>query len=86
MSVDVPLAPVTANVTVASEPEPVIPARPGIFCTTLNGLAEAAGQPVLIDDETAAMTHRQVAGDFASWFSAQPMFEQILRDQPDLLD
>jgi hypothetical protein len=41
---------------------------------------------VLIDDETAAMTHRQVAGDFASWFSAQPMFDQILRDQPDLLD
>jgi len=49
-------------------------------------LAEAAGKPILIDDETAAMTHRQIAGDFASWFSAQPMFEQILRDQPDLLD
>jgi ribulose-5-phosphate 4-epimerase/fuculose-1-phosphate aldolase len=49
-------------------------------------LAEAAGQPVLIDDEIAALTHRQVAGDFASWFSAQPMFDQILRDQPDLLD
>ena len=49
-------------------------------------LAEAAGEPVLMDDETAAMTHRQIAGDFASWFSAQPMFDQVLRDQPDLLD
>jgi len=49
-------------------------------------LAEAAGKPILIDDETAALTHSQVAGSFASWFSAQPMFDQILRDQPDLLD
>jgi len=49
-------------------------------------LAEAAGTPVIMDDETAAMTHRQVAGNFASWFSAQPLFAQILREQPDLLD
>ncbi len=49
-------------------------------------LAEAAGTPVVMDDETAATTHKQVSGDFASWFSAQPLFEQILREQPDLLD
>jgi hypothetical protein len=39
-----------------------------------------------MDDEVAAVTHRQVSGNFASWFSAQPMFDQILREQPDLLD
>ncbi len=49
-------------------------------------LAEAAGTPVLMDEETAAATHRQVAGDFASWFSAQPLFDQILREQPDLVN
>jgi hypothetical protein len=49
-------------------------------------LAEAAGTPVVIDDETAVLTHRQIAGDFASWFSGQPLFAQILREQPDLLD
>ncbi len=49
-------------------------------------LAEAAGTPVIMDDETAAVTHRQVSGNFASWFSAQPLFAQVLREQPDLLD
>lgn len=49
-------------------------------------LAEAAGTPIVMDDETAALTHKKLSGDFASWFSAQPMFDQILRDQPDLLD
>jgi len=49
-------------------------------------LAEAAGTPIIIDDETAEITHRQIAGDFASWFSGQPLFAQILREQPDLLD
>jgi hypothetical protein len=39
-----------------------------------------------MDDETAAVTHRQVSGNFASWFSAQPLFAQVLREQPDLLD
>jgi ribulose-5-phosphate 4-epimerase/fuculose-1-phosphate aldolase len=49
-------------------------------------LAEAAGTPIVMDDETATLTHRQVSGDFASWFSAQPLFDQVLHDQPDLLD
>jgi len=49
-------------------------------------LAEAAGTPVVLDEETASSTHRQVAGEFASWFSGQPLFAQILREQPDLLD
>jgi ribulose-5-phosphate 4-epimerase/fuculose-1-phosphate aldolase len=49
-------------------------------------LAEAAGKPVLIDDEMAERTHRQVGSHLAGWFSFQPLYERILREQPDLLD
>ena len=49
-------------------------------------LAEAAGTPVVMDEEVATTTHDLVGSGFAGWFSAQPMFDQILREQPDLLD
>ncbi len=49
-------------------------------------LAEAAGSPVLIDHEHAALTATQVGGHAAGWFSFQPMYQKIVREQPDLLD
>ena len=49
-------------------------------------LAQAAGDPVDIDHETAQLTRRQVGGHFAGWLSFQPLFEQIIRSQPDLQD
>jgi ribulose-5-phosphate 4-epimerase/fuculose-1-phosphate aldolase len=49
-------------------------------------LAEAAGTPKLIDDEMAALTARQVGSDLAGWFSFQPLYDRIVREQPDLLD
>jgi ribulose-5-phosphate 4-epimerase/fuculose-1-phosphate aldolase len=49
-------------------------------------LAQAAGDPVEIDHDTAKLTARQVGSHFAGWFSFQPLFEQIIRQQPDLLD
>ena len=49
-------------------------------------LAEAAGTPVLIDPEMAELTARQVGSHFAGWFSFQPLYERIVREQPDLLD
>ncbi|MHB8680990.1 MAG: class II aldolase/adducin family protein [Acidimicrobiales bacterium] len=49
-------------------------------------LAEAAGTPVLIDEDNAALTASQVGGHFAGWLSFQPLFEKIVREQPDLLD
>ena len=49
-------------------------------------LAEAAGTPVLIDDETAAATMQQIGSNLAGWFSFQPIYERIVREQPDLLD
>ena len=49
-------------------------------------LADAAGNTELIDDETADLTNKQVGNAFSGWFSAQPLFDKILLDEPDLLD
>jgi ribulose-5-phosphate 4-epimerase/fuculose-1-phosphate aldolase len=49
-------------------------------------LAEAAGKPVLIDDERARLTASQVGSHAAGWFSFQPLYAKITREQPDLLD
>ncbi len=49
-------------------------------------LAEAAGAPVLIDEENAELTSGQVGSHLAGWFSFQPLWDRILREQPDLLE
>ncbi len=49
-------------------------------------LAEAAGTPVLIDDDAAQLTRSQVGSHLAGWFSFQPLFEWIVAREPDLLD
>jgi ribulose-5-phosphate 4-epimerase/fuculose-1-phosphate aldolase len=49
-------------------------------------LAEAAGQPVLIDPEMARLTASQVGSHLAGWFSFQPLYDRITREQPDLSD
>jgi ribulose-5-phosphate 4-epimerase/fuculose-1-phosphate aldolase len=49
-------------------------------------MAEAAGRPVLIDDENATLTASQVGSSTAAWYSFQPLFDKIVADQPDLLD
>ncbi|MDP6491905.1 MAG: class II aldolase/adducin family protein [Acidimicrobiales bacterium] len=49
-------------------------------------LAEAAGTPVVMDEAVASQTGSLVGHGFAGWFSAQPMFDQIIREQPDLLE
>jgi ribulose-5-phosphate 4-epimerase/fuculose-1-phosphate aldolase len=49
-------------------------------------LASAAGDPVLIDPEMARTTASQVGSHLAGWFSFQPLFDRIVREQPDLLD
>jgi ribulose-5-phosphate 4-epimerase/fuculose-1-phosphate aldolase len=49
-------------------------------------LAEAAGTPVSIDPEMAKLTSGQVGSHFAGWFSFQPLYARIVREQPDLLD
>jgi len=48
-------------------------------------LAEAAGSPVRIDEEMAERTAGQVGNHYAGWLSFQPLYERIVREQPDLL-
>lgn len=49
-------------------------------------LAEAAGTPVLIDPANAQLTATQVGSHLAGYFSFQPLYAEIVRAQPDLLD
>jgi ribulose-5-phosphate 4-epimerase/fuculose-1-phosphate aldolase len=49
-------------------------------------MAEAAGNPIVIDPENAAIAQRQVGSHNIGWFSFQPLYDKIIRQQPDLLD
>jgi ribulose-5-phosphate 4-epimerase/fuculose-1-phosphate aldolase len=49
-------------------------------------LADAAGTTSRIDPEMAKTTSGQVGGEVAGWFSFQPLYDQILRQEPDLLE
>ena len=49
-------------------------------------LAEAAGTPVLIDDEFATLTRGQVGSDGAGWLSFQPLYSWITSAEPDLFE
>ena len=49
-------------------------------------LAMAAGPRVPIDPEQAQKTHDYVGSEFAGWLSFQPLFDKIVREQPDLLE
>jgi ribulose-5-phosphate 4-epimerase/fuculose-1-phosphate aldolase len=49
-------------------------------------LAEAAGTPVLIDPDMARLTFNQVGSRAGGYFSFQPLYDKITREQPDLFD
>ncbi|WP_373530865.1 class II aldolase/adducin family protein [Nostoc sp.] len=49
-------------------------------------LAEAAGRPSVIKHETARLTQTQVGSHKNGWFSFQPLYDRIVREEPDLLD
>ena len=49
-------------------------------------LAEAAGTPVRISDDDATHTAGQVGTHTIGWFNFQPLYEMIVRRQPDLLE
>lgn len=48
--------------------------------------AEAAGTPKLIDLHFAELTHSQIGNTLAGWFSFQPLWEMIVRQEPDFLE
>jgi ribulose-5-phosphate 4-epimerase/fuculose-1-phosphate aldolase len=49
-------------------------------------MADAAGDPIAIDDDNARLTQSQVGSSAAGWFSFQPLYDKIVAEQPDLLD
>ncbi|MBD2413709.1 class II aldolase/adducin family protein [Nostoc calcicola FACHB-389] len=49
-------------------------------------LAQAAGRPNIIKHETARLTHSQVGAPRSGWFSFQPLYDRIVREEPDFLD
>jgi len=49
-------------------------------------MAQAAGTPELIDEEQATITAKQVGHPLAGWLSFQPLYDRIVKEQPDLLD
>ena len=49
-------------------------------------LAKAAGTTRSIGHESAALTHQQIGGDAAGWLCFQPLYQRILREQPDFLE
>lgn len=49
-------------------------------------LAQAAGPLVPIDPDMAARTAKQVGNEVAGWLSFQPLYDVIVREQPDLLE
>lgn len=55
-------------------------------CCESQLLAEAAGKPVMIDPHYAALTQTQGGSHRSGWFSFQPLWDRIVREQPDLLD
>ncbi|WGV26374.1 class II aldolase/adducin family protein [Halotia branconii] len=49
-------------------------------------MAEAAGKPSPIQPEYASLAHSQVGSHYLGWFSFQPLYEMIVRQEPDLLE
>lgn len=48
--------------------------------------ANAAGAPKKIEPQYASLTHRQIGNSLAGWFSFQPLWEMIVREEPDFLE
>jgi ribulose-5-phosphate 4-epimerase/fuculose-1-phosphate aldolase len=55
-------------------------------CCHTQLLADAAGEPRSISPENAVKTRGQVGSERAGWFSFQPLFDRIAREEPDLLE
>ncbi len=49
-------------------------------------LAESVGKPHLIDADGARFTRDQTGYPLAGWFSFQPLWDEIVRTDPDLFD
>jgi ribulose-5-phosphate 4-epimerase/fuculose-1-phosphate aldolase len=48
-------------------------------------MAEASGKPIPIAHEAALVAQKQIGNPRTSWFQYQPLWDLIVREQPDLL-
>lgn len=60
-------------------------------CCQVQLLAESAAtgagvRPKLISDQAASQAAMLIGGPFAGWFQFQPLYAQILKEQPDFLN
>lgn len=55
-------------------------------CCQIQLAAEAAGTPLHIDDAAARQAYAEQGSHGAGWFTFQPLYRRIVRDQPDLLE
>ena len=55
-------------------------------CCRAQLLAEAAGETVKIAPEMARLTSMQIGSAVAGYVSFQPLYDRIVKEQPDLLD
>jgi len=58
-------------------------------CCQVQLLAEAASKnskPILISDESAKQAYSIVGSSYSGWFQFQPLYDRILKEQPDFLD
>jgi ribulose-5-phosphate 4-epimerase/fuculose-1-phosphate aldolase len=49
-------------------------------------LAEAAGKPVKIAHDHAVLARKQVGNEVGGWFQFQPLWNKIIREEPDLFE
>lgn len=54
-------------------------------CCHAQLMADAAGKPISIPRDTAVLTRNQIGTPLAGWFSFQPLYSRVVREQPDLL-
>jgi len=54
-------------------------------CCQAQFLAESVGKPLQIDPENARATRAVNGTPFTGWFQCQPLWDWIVREQPDLL-
>lgn len=55
-------------------------------CCQSQLLAESVGKPIPISQQAAIVARRQVGAAEVGWFQFQPLWDVIVREQPDLLD
>jgi len=53
-------------------------------CCQIQLLAEAAGEFIVMSNEEATSVRRQIGSDYVAWLAFQGLFDQLLKESPDL--